>query len=106
MMQALQSALSSYAGQDPYFKVMADLVALMPWWYPYMWLGIIGGVVFYRLLRWAHARLQIQRGIRRMQSRLARAKSSALQDPRALKYHRMSANDNFVLKTESETHAG
>ena len=45
---------------------------LMPWWYPYMWLGIITAVIAWRLLRRFRVNRQNRAGLRRVRSRVLR----------------------------------
>jgi len=72
MLAALQWIYGPDAASDPYYHLLHDFVVLMPWWYPYMWLGIITAVVGWRLLRRLRVAQQNRRGLRRVRSRVSR----------------------------------
>lgn len=79
MLAVLQWIYGPNAAADPYYQLLHDFVVLMPWWYPYMWLGIIGGVVSWRLARRWRLGRQNRAGLRRVRSRVRRlASESAL----------------------------
>lgn len=63
------------AEADPYYVLLHDFVVLMPWWYPYMWLGIITAVVAWRLLRRFRLNRQNRVGLTRVRSRVLRLAS-------------------------------
>src|SRR3546814_8424232 len=44
----LQWIYGPEAASDPYYLLLHDFVVLMPWWYPYMWLCIFGGLTSWR----------------------------------------------------------
>src|SRR3546814_14896672 len=70
MLAVLQWIYDPEAASDPYYLLLHDFVVLMPWWYPYMWLCIFGGLASWRLLRrWRLAR-QNRAGLRRVRSRV------------------------------------
>ncbi|HEY9537599.1 MAG TPA: hypothetical protein VIS03_08400 [Kiloniellaceae bacterium] len=70
MLAVLQWIYGPEAASDPYYLLLHDFVVLMPWWYPYMWLCIFGGLASWRLLRrWRLAR-QNRAGLRRVRSRV------------------------------------
>lgn len=72
MLAVLQWIYGPDAASDPYYQLLHDFVVLMPWWYPYMWLGIISALVGWRVLRrWRIAR-QSRAGLRRVYSRVHR----------------------------------
>lgn len=72
MLAVLQWIYGPDAASDPYYLLLHDFVVLMPWWYPYMWLGIIASVVGWRLLRrWRRAR-HGRAGLRRVTARVRR----------------------------------
>jgi hypothetical protein len=100
MLAVLQWIYGPSAESDPYYMVLHDFVVLMPWWYPYMWLGIISTVTTWRLLRRLRVRRQNRAGLRRVRtraSRLAAAPDGRTQLPCA-------ANDDFPL-AEARRHA-
>jgi hypothetical protein len=72
MLAVLQWIYGPNAASDPYYQLLHDFVVLMPWWYPYMWLGIIGSVIGWRLLRRWRLRRQNRLGLRRVRSRVSR----------------------------------
>lgn len=63
------------AAADPYYALMREFIVLMPWWYPYMWLGIITTVVAWRLLRRMRLNRQNRIGLKRVRSRVLRLTS-------------------------------
>ncbi|NIA67612.1 hypothetical protein HBA54_03315 [Pelagibius litoralis] len=72
MLQVLQWIYGPGAESDPYYLLLHDFVVLMPWWYPYMWLGIITAVVSWRLLRRFRRNHQNRTGLKRVRSRVLR----------------------------------
>jgi hypothetical protein len=72
MLAVLQWIYGPDAASDPYYQLLHDFVVLMPWWYPYMWLGILTAVVGWRLLRRLRVARQNRRGLRRVRSRVRR----------------------------------
>lgn len=70
MLAVLQWIYGPNAESDPYYQVMHDLIALLPWWYPLMWAVIIGSVVAWRLARRWRLRRQNRRGLRRVRARV------------------------------------
>lgn len=72
MLTVLQWIYGPDAATDPYYQLLHDFVVLMPWWYPYMWLGIIGSVVSWRLTRRWWLGRQNRAGLRRVRSRVRR----------------------------------
>jgi hypothetical protein len=72
MLAVLQWIYGPDAASDPYYQLLHDFVVLMPWWYPYMWLGILTAVVGWRLLRRLRVAQQNRRGLRRVRSRVRR----------------------------------
>ncbi|MEQ8356981.1 MAG: hypothetical protein RH942_15695 [Kiloniellaceae bacterium] len=77
MLAVLQWIYGPGAESDPYYLLLHDFVVLMPWWYPYMWLGIIGSVVSWRLLRRLRRRLQNRAGLRRLRAHMTRMAGQA-----------------------------
>ena len=75
MVAVLQWIYGPDAASDPYYQLLHDFVVLMPWWYPYMWLGIIGGVVSWRLARRWRLGRQNRVGLHRVRSRVRRLAS-------------------------------
>ncbi|HMA14436.1 MAG: hypothetical protein ACM35H_12235 [Bacteroidota bacterium] len=91
MLAVLQWIYGPEAASDPYYQLLHDFVVLMPWWYPYMWLGIIGSVVGWRLLRrWRRGR-QNRAGLRRVRSRVRRLADS----PALAAFLPAAANDDL-----------
>ncbi|WP_193369230.1 hypothetical protein [Pelagibius marinus] len=70
MLAVLQWIYGPNAESDPYYQVMHDLIALLPWWYPLMWAVIIGSVVTWRLGRRWRRRSQNRVGLRRVRTRV------------------------------------
>ncbi|MGD1876181.1 MAG: hypothetical protein ACFB13_01625 [Kiloniellaceae bacterium] len=70
MLAVLQWIYGPDAASDPYYQLLHDFVVLMPWWYPYMWLGIASSVVAWRLLRRWRLRRQNRSGLRRVRTRV------------------------------------
>lgn len=91
MLAVLQWIYGPDAASDPYYQLLHDFVVLMPWWYPYMWLGIIGSVVGWRMLRrWRRGR-QNRAGLRRVRSRVRRLGDS----PALSAFMPAAANDDL-----------
>ena len=91
MLAVLQWIYGPEAASDPYYQLLHDFVVLMPWWYPYMWLGILGSVVGWRLLRrWRLARRN-RAGLRRVRSRVRRLADS----PALPAFMAAAANDDL-----------
>lgn len=93
MLAVLQWIYGPGAESDPYYLLLHDFVVLMPWWYPYMWLGIIGSVVAWKLLRRLRRRLQNRAGLRRVRARITRL--AALPD--SAPWVPVAANDDAPL---------
>lgn len=93
MLAVLQWIYGPGAESDPYYLLLHDFVVLMPWWYPYMWLGIIGSVVAWKLLRRLRLRLQNRAGLRRVRTRMTRL--AALPD--GAPWVPVAANDDAPL---------
>ncbi len=70
MLAVLQWIYGPNAESDPYYQVMHDLIALLPWWYPLMWAVIIGSVVTWRMARRWRRRRQDRFGLRRVRARV------------------------------------
>jgi len=77
MLAVLQWIYGPNAASDPYYLLLHDFVVLMPWWYPYMWLGIIGTVVSWRVLLRLNRRRQNRAGIRRVVGRTRQIEARA-----------------------------
>ena len=93
MLAVLQWIYGPDAAADPYYQLLHDFVVLMPWWYPYMWLGILGSVAGWRLLRrWRRGR-QNRAGLRRVRSRVLRLADG----PRGAPLLPQAANDDLPL---------
>lgn len=90
MLAVLQWIYGPDAASDPYYLLLHDFVVLMPWWYPYMWLGIISAVVGWRLQRRLRLARQNRRGLRRVRSRVSR-----LADGPGQPYLPQAANDDL-----------
>ena len=72
MLDVLQWIYGPGAEADPYYLLLKDFIVLMPWWYPYMWLGIIAAVVCWRALRRFRRNRQNRAGLKRVRSRVLR----------------------------------
>ncbi len=72
MLSVLQWIYGPGAEGDPYYALLREFIVLMPWWYPYMWLGIITTVVAWRLLRRYRLNRQNRVGLKRVRSRVLR----------------------------------
>ncbi len=72
MLALLQWIYGPGAEADPYYVLLRDFVVLMPWWYPYMWLGIIAAVVAWRLLRRVRLNRHNRLGLKRVRTRVLR----------------------------------
>jgi len=93
MLAVLQWIYGPSAETDPYYLLLHDFVVLMPWWYPYMWLGILGSVTAWRLLRRFRLRRQNRVGLRRVRSRVRRLADG----PDGSPWLPEAANDDFVV---------
>lgn len=92
MLAVLQWIYGPDAAADPYYQLLHDFVVLMPWWYPYMWLGILGSVVGWRMTRrWRVAR-QNRAGLHRVRSRVRRLDAG----PALPSFMRPAANDDVA----------
>jgi len=82
------------AQSDPYYLLLRDFIVLMPWWYPFLWVGGIAGFFGYRYFRRFLWRLNHKRGAARVRDRTERL--IAIQDAElAIKrLLRKPANDN------------
>jgi len=86
MLAVLQWIYGPNAGSDPYYQLMHDILTVLPWWYPYMWLTILGSVVAWRLARRLRRGRQNRIGLRRVRARvraLAERPQDAARLPRA-----------------------
>ena len=72
MLEVLQWIYGPGAEADPYYLLLRDFVVLMPWWYPYMWLGIGIAVVGWRLLRRFRLNRRNRAGLTRVRARVRR----------------------------------
>ena len=72
MLSLLQWIYGPGAEADPYYALLREFIVLMPWWYPYMWLGIITAVIAWRLLRRFRVNRQNRAGLKRVRSRVLR----------------------------------
>lgn len=77
MLSVLQWLYGPNAESDPYYLLLHDFVVLMPWWYPYMWLGIISAVVGWRTLRRFRRNRQNRAGLKRVRARVHRLADGA-----------------------------
>jgi hypothetical protein len=91
MLAVLQWIYGPDAASDPYYQLLHDFVVLMPWWYPYMWLGILGSVVGWRLLRRWRLSRRNRAGLRRVRSRVRRLADS----PALAAFMPAAANDDL-----------
>lgn len=91
MLAVLQWIYGPNAESDPYYQVMHDLIALLPWWYPLMWTVIIGSVVAWRLGRRWRRRRQNRFGLRRVRARVRKLADRPADEPWAP----VAANDDL-----------
>ncbi|MEO3430266.1 hypothetical protein AAFN88_15510 [Pelagibius sp. CAU 1746] len=91
MLAVLQWIYGPNAESDPYYQVMHDLIALLPWWYPVMWAVIIGSVVTWRLARRWRRRRQNRFGLRRVRARVRKLAAA----PQAAAWLPQAANDDL-----------
>ena len=78
---------------DPYYQLMRDFILVMPWWYPYFWVALIGSFLAWRQVRRARARASAKRGMRRVTARTERVLESQLGEIAAVRRRRIPAND-------------
>ena len=76
---------------DPYYLLMRDFILVMPWWYPYFWVALIGGILGWRQLRRMRARAAAKRGMRRVKARTQRVLDRQRDDIAAIRRRRMPA---------------
>lgn len=91
---------------DPYYQLMRDFILVMPWWYPYFWAALIGGILSWRQLRRVRARAGAKRGVRRVKARTERVLERQLDDIAALRRRRMPANDRRPVDNGRATAIG
>ncbi len=60
------------AQSDPYYLLLRDFIVLMPWWYPFMWVGGIATFFGYKLFRRFLWRQSHKRGATRVRNRTQR----------------------------------
>jgi len=94
MLAVLQWIYGPDAASDPYYNLLHDFVVLMPWWYPYMWLTILGGVAAWRLLRRWRLSRQNRAGLRRVRTRVRRLAADADGRVTLPAYMAAAANDD------------
>lgn len=95
MLAVLQWIYGPEAASDPYYQLLHDFVVLMPWWYPYMWLGIIAAVVGWRLLKRFRVARQHRRGLRRVRARVRRLGAFSDGGPNGRPFTLQAANDDL-----------
>ena len=78
---------------DPYYQLMRDFILVMPWWYPYFWVALIGSILAWRQVRRVRARANARRGMRRVTARTERVLEHQLGEIAALRHRRTPAND-------------
>ena len=106
MLQTLEWIYGANAQSDPYFQVLRDFVVLVPWWYPYIWLAIIAGVVLFRgARRWRTRRLARQ-GLLRVKRRTERLLGETRRAREILTRRRRPANDVEVPSFSSDSLVG
>ena len=82
------------AQSDPYYLLLRDFIILMPWWYPYLWIGGIAaffGVTALRRYGWRRAHARGAARVRARTERLIAVQNAELAIKRLL---RQPANDN------------
>ncbi len=96
MLQALEWIYGPYAASDPYYQVLRDFIILLPWWYPYIWAALVGGVFFYRGLRRWRVRRLTKRGVARVRGRTHRLVDAERRARERSARRRHAANDDAV----------
>ncbi len=96
MLQALEWIYGPYAASDPYYQVLRDFIILLPWWYPYIWAGLIGGVFLYRGLRRWRLRRLTKRGVARVSGRTHRLVDAERRTRQRMARRRQAANDDTL----------
>jgi len=82
------------AQSDPYYLLLRDFVILMPWWYPFLWIGGIASFFGYKLFRQFLSNRSAARGAMRVKARAERliaVQNAELSIKRLL---RQPSNDN------------
>ena len=82
------------AQSDPYYLLLRDFIILMPWWYPFMWIGGIAAFFtfsLYRRLRWRRSHKHGAARVRLRTERLIAVQNAELAIKKLL---RQPANDN------------
>ena len=82
------------AQSDPYYLLLRDFIVLMPWWYPFMWVGGIAtffGYKFFRQILWRQGHKRGATRVRDRTQRLIAIQDAELAITRLL---RKPANDN------------
>jgi len=82
------------AQSDPYYLLLRDFIILMPWWYPFLWIGGIAaffGFTLFRHYRWRRAHARGAARVRARTERLIAVQNAEMTIKRLL---RQPANDN------------
>ncbi len=95
MVNFLEWIYGPAAHSDPYFVLLRDFWLLTPWWYPYLWLGILGTIVLVKLARFGLRRRAARAGIKRVQRRTEQLLRSSQSEPPMQRIMRQAANDDI-----------
>lgn len=82
------------AQSDPYYLLLRDFIILMPWWYPFLWIGGIAafvGLTLFRRMRWRLSHARSAARVRTRTDRLIAVQNAELAMKKLL---RRPANDN------------
>jgi hypothetical protein len=82
------------AQSDPYYLLLRDFIVLMPWWYPFMWVGGIATFFGYKILRRFLWRQSHKRGATRVRNRTQRLIGNQEAELAITRLLRKPANDN------------
>ena len=82
------------AQSDPYYLLLRDFVILMPWWYPFMWIGGLTVFFSFSIIRRIKWRLSHARGAARVQARTRRLIAVQNAEVAIKRLLRHPANDN------------
>lgn len=83
---------------DPYYLLMRDFIMLMPWWYGYFWLSVIGSVFAYRKTRKVMARRATKKRAEGIAVRTRRIMKTQRVLDQIRHMRRRPCNDNTALE--------
>ena len=78
---------------DPNYLLMRDILMVLPWWYPYMWLVIGAAVISFKKFRVWRRKLQARRAGSRVAARTQRLLMRQAREMAAQRLMRLPAND-------------